>query len=171
MPRYVLSQEATGDLHEIHDHVAADDPAAARRVLEDLRTAMHRLADQPGLGHLREERASTAEHAVLGCWVSAGWSAGLTVTATQDWPDRDRSGTMPVPALVGVPVAHGPRRAGGDVSVCGYRVDTHCLGVEDARPPRRMSGRRLPEFVDRYFDAFAGAPVSAAIELARHLAA
>lgn len=60
MPRYVLSQEATGDLHEIHDHVAADDPAAARRVLEDLRTAMHRLAEHPGLGHLREDLADEA---------------------------------------------------------------------------------------------------------------
>lgn len=29
--------------------------------------------------------------------------------------------------------------------------------------------RRLPEFVDRYFDAFAGAPVSAPVDLARHL--
>ena len=60
MPRYVLSQEATGDLREIHDYIAAEDPAAARRVLEDLRTAMHRLAEHPGLGHLREDLADEA---------------------------------------------------------------------------------------------------------------
>ena len=117
----------------------------------------------------REERASTAEPAVLGCWVSAGWSAGLTVDAARDWPDRERSGTVPVSGLVGVLVARGPRRAGGDVSVCGYLVDTYCLGVKDALPPRRMTERRLPGFVDWYFDAFAGGPVAAPIELARHL--
>ena len=60
MSRYVLSREAAGDLREIHDHIAADDPAAARRVLEDLRTAMHRLAEHPGLGHLREDLADEA---------------------------------------------------------------------------------------------------------------
>lgn len=60
MPGFVLSQEATGDLREVHDYIAADDPAAARRVLEDLRTAMHRLADHPGLGHLREDFADEA---------------------------------------------------------------------------------------------------------------
>jgi len=53
--------------------------------------------------------------------------------------------------------------------VCGYLVDTYCLGVKDALPPRRMSERRLPEFVDWYFDAFEDGPVAAPIELARHL--
>ncbi len=56
----------------------------------------------------REERASTAEPAVLGCWVSAGWSARLTVDAARDWPDRERSGTVPVSGLVGVLVARAP---------------------------------------------------------------
>ena len=60
MPGFVLSQEATGDLREVYDYIAADDPAAARRVLEDLRTAMHRLAEHPGLGHLGEDLADEA---------------------------------------------------------------------------------------------------------------
>lgn len=60
MPRFVLSREATADLREVHDYIAADDPAAARRVLDDLRTAMHRLAEHPGLGHLREDLADEA---------------------------------------------------------------------------------------------------------------
>ncbi|TVR35409.1 MAG: type II toxin-antitoxin system RelE/ParE family toxin [Nitriliruptor sp.] len=58
--RYVLSQEAADDLREIHGYIAADDPAAASGVLEDLRTAMHRLADHPGLGHLRDDLADEA---------------------------------------------------------------------------------------------------------------
>jgi len=117
----------------------------------------------------REERSGTAEPAVSGCWVSAGWSSGLTVDGARDWPDRQRPGTESTSGLVAVLVARGPRRAGGDVSVSGYLVDTYCLGVKDALPPRRMSERRLPTFVDRYFGGFDGPPLLAPIELARHL--
>ncbi|TVR24904.1 MAG: type II toxin-antitoxin system RelE/ParE family toxin [Nitriliruptor sp.] len=60
MPRFVLSEAAASDLRDIHEYIAADDPAAARRVLEDLRVAMHRLAEHPGLGHLREDLADEA---------------------------------------------------------------------------------------------------------------
>ena len=60
MPRLVLSEAAAGDLRDVYDDIAADDPAAARRGLEDLRTAMHRLAEHPGLGHLRDDLADEA---------------------------------------------------------------------------------------------------------------
>ncbi len=60
MPRFVLSEAAAGDLRDIHEYISADDPAAARRVLQDLRDAMHRLAEHPGLGHLREDLADEA---------------------------------------------------------------------------------------------------------------
>ncbi|MFP4148304.1 MAG: type II toxin-antitoxin system RelE/ParE family toxin [Nitriliruptoraceae bacterium] len=60
MPRFVLSHEAITDLRDIYDYIAADDPVAARRVLEDIRTAIRRLADHPGLGHLREDLADEA---------------------------------------------------------------------------------------------------------------
>jgi plasmid stabilization system protein ParE len=55
--RFVLSAPARSDLREIHDYIATDDPAAARRVLGDLRDAMHRLAELPGLGHVRDDLA------------------------------------------------------------------------------------------------------------------
>jgi plasmid stabilization system protein ParE len=60
VPRFVLSEAAADDLRDIYDYIAADDPVAARRVLEDIRTAMHRLADHPGLGHLRDDLADEA---------------------------------------------------------------------------------------------------------------
>ena len=60
MPRFVLSHGAAADLRGIYDDIAADDPVAAHRVLEDIRTAMHRLADHPGLGHLRDDLADEA---------------------------------------------------------------------------------------------------------------
>jgi plasmid stabilization system protein ParE len=52
---FVLSAPATSDLREMHAYIAADDPAAARRVLHDLRDAMHQLAEIPGLGHVRDD--------------------------------------------------------------------------------------------------------------------
>ena len=64
MPTFVVSHEAAADLRDIYDDIAADDPVAARQVLEDLRIAMHRLAEHPGLGHLRDGLADEA----LGVW-------------------------------------------------------------------------------------------------------
>lgn len=64
MPRYVLSPEARRDLGDIRDVIAVDDPAAARRVLTELRAAMRRLAEMPELGHVREDLA----HETLRFW-------------------------------------------------------------------------------------------------------
>jgi toxin ParE1/3/4 len=52
MPRYVLSPQARDDLLELRDYIAQDNPAAARRVLNELREAMRRLAQMPELGHV-----------------------------------------------------------------------------------------------------------------------
>jgi plasmid stabilization system protein ParE len=52
---FVLSAPAASDLREIHVYIAADGPAAARRVLHDLRDAMYRLSELPGLGHVRDD--------------------------------------------------------------------------------------------------------------------
>lgn len=60
MSRYLLSPEAREDLRDIRDYIAADDPAAAERVLAELRTAMRRLAQLPEIGHLREDLADEA---------------------------------------------------------------------------------------------------------------
>lgn len=55
MSRYILSPEAREDLDEIADYIARDSPKAARRVMEELKAAMVRLAQMPGIGHLRED--------------------------------------------------------------------------------------------------------------------
>lgn len=38
------------------------------------------------------------------------------------------------------------------VSVCGYLIDTHCLGLKDVLGPRILSDRDLPTFVEMYFE-------------------
>ena len=56
------------------------------------------------------------------------WSGGLTVTGHPEWPDVDfdRSGLHG--GLASVIVARQERRQ--RVTVCGYLVDTYCLGPE-----------------------------------------
>lgn len=58
--RFVLTPAARSDIEEITAFIAQDNPRAAARVRGDLREAMRRLAQQPGLGHLREDLAPTA---------------------------------------------------------------------------------------------------------------
>lgn len=52
-----ISGPARRDLREIHRWIAQDDPVAADRVLSDLRDAVTRLAEMPGLGHVRDDLA------------------------------------------------------------------------------------------------------------------
>ena len=116
----------------------------------------------------REAAAGMPEPAVIGCWVSPGWSAGLTVAGHAEWLDHsaaDHAGS----GLAGVVVArrHRPRR----VSVCGYLVDVYCLGVKNALGPDLMNDRDLPAFLRAFFSAFgdAAAPIEVPLDLARHL--
>lgn len=115
----------------------------------------------------REAAAAEPAAAVIGCWVSPGWSTGLTVTGHPEWPETsapEHAGT----GLAGVAVArrHRPRR----VSVCGYLVDVFCLGVKNALGPEVMNERDLPGFRRTFFAAFGEeTPLEAPLELARHL--
>ena len=115
-----------------------------------------------------EEAAAAPEPALFGCWVSPGWSRNLTTDTHRDWPD------LPVPedgpggiACVAVARRHRPHR----VSVCGYLVDTYCLGVKNALGPKVMNERDLPGFLRDYFTPFAevGGSLAVPLDLARHL--
>jgi hypothetical protein len=98
----------------------------------------------------------------------ASAAPGLAVDDAHGWPDRPECG-MEASGLAAVLVAREGRRGRGKVSVCGYLVDTYCLGVKDALGPRAMDEAGLRRFVQRYFDGFDGEPVEAPIDLARHL--
>jgi hypothetical protein len=117
------------------------------------------------------EAVVTHEPAIVGCWVSPGWRAGLGVPEHPDWPagdadDSSEAGDAEV-GLVAVLVAREHRY--DKVAVCGWLVDVYCMGVRDVLGPRAVAGREVPAFVERYFDGFPGAAVEAPIELARHL--
>jgi toxin ParE1/3/4 len=55
MPRLDLAPEARRDLREIRDHIARDDPEAARRLVTRLRGMARFLAGAPTMGRARPE--------------------------------------------------------------------------------------------------------------------
>jgi hypothetical protein len=124
-------------------------------------------AVSPLVRTVAEERVAAApEPALVGCWVSPGWSNGLTVQASADWP-VNVAGHPDGSGLAGVLV--GRRHRYGRASICGYLVDTWCLGVKNALGPRVMNDSEMPGFTRTFFDAFDAAPLEAPIELAQHL--
>jgi hypothetical protein len=112
------------------------------------------------------DQAGAAERKLLGCWVSPGWSQGLTVQGHPEWPDVDAADAG-AQGLVSVLVTREERY--GRVSICGWLVDVWCLGVKDVIGPRVTDERRVAEFTRSYFAAYQAQPLQAPVELARHL--
>ncbi len=113
-----------------------------------------------------EDEANPPASEIIGCWVSSGWSTGLTVEGNFDWPEVNGSGPAGS-GLVNVMAARSGRR--GKVSVRGYLVDVYCLGVKDIVGPMTMDDYVLPVFTERYFSPGQLKPLEAPIELARQL--
>lgn len=118
---------------------------------------------------IRAIAAAEATGAVVGCWVSPGWRAGLTVEGHPEWPGEDSTEVYGEPSrgLVQVLVARddGRRR----VAICGYLVDVFCLGVKNVYEREVMDAGKLPEFVRAYYQAFDDQPAEVPIELVQHL--
>ena len=55
MARLTITAHARSDLKEIHNHIAKDNPEAAKRFIERLRAKARQLAETPGIGRSRGE--------------------------------------------------------------------------------------------------------------------
>jgi hypothetical protein len=109
--------------------------------------------------------APKREAALVGCWVSDHWAAGLTVRGEHEWPGVDATQDTDS-GLMGVLVA---REHGSTVSACGFLVDVWCLGVKNCNGPKTMDRRKLPDFAQVFFSAFSHPAVPAPLELGRHV--
>jgi hypothetical protein len=114
-----------------------------------------------------QRQAAAGEPPVVGCWVSRGWRAGLTVEGQRGWPGVEDAAETGESGLVGVLVARRERH--GALGVCGYLVDVYCLGVKDVMGPRVVDEPRLGGLVSSFFSAFDRPPLAAPIDLAQHL--
>ena len=121
---------------------------------------------EPLVRRLAAEAPAPARDELVGCWISPGWSRDLLVRSREGWDDIDLGAAGPGGVAL-VLVARAGRR--DDVRVCGYLVDTFCLGVKNALGPRRMRRRELPGFVRIYFEAFPAPALPAPLELAQHV--
>lgn len=106
------------------------------------------------------------QSSLVRCWVSAGWANELRVNGHNEWPGLDADSEAPG-GLVCVLVAR--RHRHDKVSVCGYLVDVHCLGVKNALGPRLMDEVDLVAFRRYFFAAYGTEPVVAPLDLAQHL--
>lgn len=114
----------------------------------------------------RIAQASATEPALVGCWVNAGWSQGLSWSDHPEWHDSGGSNDD-VPDLVSVLVIREHRY--DKLIACAYLVDAQCLGVKDTLGPRELDRAELNGFVARQYVAYDRPPLRAALELAREL--
>lgn len=116
---------------------------------------------------LAAERDSANPDAdLLGCWLSAGWSAGLGVPDRADWRDPGSDGGTE--GLLTMLVAR-RRRHRRKITTCIYLVDAYCLGVKNAMGPDEVDDRGLRSLTGFAFSAYPAPPVSAPIDLVRDL--
>lgn len=112
----------------------------------------------------RDSRNPDAD--LLGCWLNAGWRAGLGVPDRADWHDPgDSEGTE---GLLTVLVAR-RRRHRRKITTCTYLVDAYCLGVKNAMGPDEMDDRGLRSLTGYVFSAYSTPPVNVPIDLVRDL--
>jgi hypothetical protein len=122
-------------------------------------------APAPGATGATDDRAAASQ--VL-CWVSPGWRHGLRVEARPKWPDdigppTEASDSGVAFVLVAVPDGH------NRLSMCGYLVDTWCLGVKNAMGPKRMTRYEFQTFKRHCYGPWESEGMPVQLEFARHL--
>ncbi len=120
----------------------------------------------PLVRQLGAQTAGKGAGELAGCWVSPGWSAELIVARREGWDDVDLGPDGPKGVALAL-VARAERNDG--VRVCGYLVDTFCLGVKNVIGPRTLRRRDLSSFIRTYFMVFPTPAIPVPLELAQHL--
>ncbi len=112
------------------------------------------------------ETVDSTQRPVVDCWVSSGWSAGLTVSGHPEWP----AGSAEDAGLSGLVEVLLAREAGRDrVSVCAWLVDVYFLGIKNDLGPEVGYRSELPRMVHDFFAVSGERPVAVPLELAQHL--
>ena len=102
------------------------------------------------------------------CWVSPDWHFGLRVDGHSDWLRDAGAPTGGADGGLAMVLIAEPRRR-DRLSVCGYLVDTWCLGVKNALGPRSMGANEFVAFKHDYFEPWGSECISIPLELAQHL--
>lgn len=55
MARLIISRKAEINLRTLRNYLNETSPAAAKKVIGEIRKAFHRIAEVPGAGHIRKE--------------------------------------------------------------------------------------------------------------------
>nr|WTB32319.1 hypothetical protein OG781_25110 [Streptomyces sp. NBC_00830] len=110
------------------------------------------------------------ERLVVGCWVNAGWSAGLGMAGAPDWAAADPLGQdsdsdSDAGGFAQVLLARQERAS--KVTVTGFLVDVYCLGVKNVTDPEVMGSGSLTAYVPTYYSAFDHPPLSIGVEQAQ----
>jgi hypothetical protein len=107
-----------------------------------------------------------SEPELVGCWVNAGWSAGLSVDPARGWIDKaPEADGAAGKATVLVAWKHGWDK----VVAGGYLVDTYCLGVKDTLGPLVMDEMELHRLRAECYRTYPAGWQDAPVELARDL--
>ncbi|PZH16453.1 helix-turn-helix domain containing protein [Streptomyces sp. NTH33] len=108
------------------------------------------------------------ERPVVGCWVNAGWSAGLDLAGAPDWAAADPVGREPDPDTGGfAQILLARRERASRVTVTGFLVDVYCLGVKNVTGPEVMGSGSLTTYVPTYYSAFDHSPLPIRAEQAQ----
>src|SRR5947207_6103361 len=154
------TQQLLDRVRELRD--AGRTPKEIARVLK-----MPRSAVAPLIRSVAAAEGRTREDALIGCWISPGWSSSVQAPQRPDWPGSGPSERTGHSGLVTVLVARD--RGGSTAGVCFYLVDTWCLGVKDAAGPRPVDRRRLGGFIQQIFSACDEPAVQVPLELGRQI--
>jgi hypothetical protein len=152
---------------QLLDHVR--ELRAAGRTPKEIARAlkMPPSAVAPLIRSVAAAQGRTREDALIGCWISPGWSSSVRAPQRPDWPGSARSERTGHSGLVTVLVARD--RGGSTAGVCFYLVDTWCLGVKDAAGPRPVDRRRLGGFIQQIFSSWDEPAVQVPLELGRQI--